>query len=143
MRGGGGVVVFRKRVVLPGHLRGREGPLPMPLRRRPLAFLDSRVELVYTMAEHSERVVEVDLRPMLYAKRLADTRAASKRELLLKLAAGVEEDWGRYGRHLFREFEEFGLAGGLTEAGLALAKIIEMSRARARGGGQQPCPRPS
>ncbi|MEM2025689.1 MAG: hypothetical protein QXW94_05295 [Desulfurococcaceae archaeon] len=44
-----------------------------------------------------------------------------------------------------KEFEEFGLAGGggLTEAGLALAKIIELSRARARGGGQQPRPPPS
>lgn len=69
------------------------------------------MELVYTMAEHSERVVEVDLRPMLYAKRLADSRAASKRDLLLKLAAGGEEDWGRYGLHLLKEFDEFGTAG--------------------------------
>ncbi|AAL62544.1 hypothetical protein [Pyrobaculum aerophilum] len=96
-----------------------------------ITFLDARIERVYTMAEHSERIVEADIRPVLYAKRLADSRAFSKRELLTKLASGGA-DWGRYGRLLLREFAQYGLAddNGLTEAGRALAKIIELSTAK-------------
>ena len=97
-----------------------------------ITFLDVRIERVYTMAEHSEKIVEADIRPVLYAKRLADSRAFSKRDLLTNLATNRVADWGRYERNLLREFAQYGLADddGLTEAGRALAKIIELSRAK-------------
>lgn len=110
-----------------------------------ITFLDARIEMVYTMAEHSDKVVEVDLRPVLYAKRLADSRASSKRGLIQKLAAGAEEERGRYDRQLHNEFARYGLAdeAGLTEAGRALARIIELSRARRAASSRSPRPRPS
>lgn len=95
-------------------------------------FWDARISVVYTMAEHAERVVEIDLRPVLYAKKLADPRAKTRRELLQILASSGWAEAGRYEREVAREFAEFGLAdeGGLTAAGRALARIIELSRAR-------------
>ncbi|MGC8584309.1 MAG: hypothetical protein ACP5MH_11390 [Thermoproteus sp.] len=59
-------------------------------------ILDAKLRAVYTMAEHSERVVEVDLRPVLYVRSLRDSRSSAKRSFLAELASAGEAELGRY-----------------------------------------------
>ena len=80
-----------------------------------------RIVRAYTQAEHLETIVEVDLRPLLYAQRFADPRSSRKRQIMLG-----EAPEGRYDRQLLREYEEYGLHadGKPTAAGRAIASYL-------------------
>jgi len=81
-----------------------------------------RVVKVFTQAEHIEKIVEVDLRPLLYASKFADLRARRKREILQ--GDSLE---GKYDRRLAKELAEYGImnGGALTTAGKAIAKFLK------------------
>ncbi|WP_237179463.1 hypothetical protein [Pyrobaculum ferrireducens] len=95
-------------------------------------ILDAKLRAVYTMAEHSERVVEVDLRPVLYVRSLRDSRSSAKRSFLAELASAGEAELERYEKRLLREFAEYGMSDGtsLTSAGAAFSKILSLWEAR-------------
>jgi hypothetical protein len=50
-----------------------------------VAHLGADLIAVYTMAEHTEKIVEADLRPLLYANKLMDARAKTRRDTLRNL----------------------------------------------------------
>jgi len=92
-----------------------------------VAHLGANLVAVYTVAEHSERIVEADLRPLLYAERLMDSRAKTRRNLLRVLAAGSAQIDGA-DKRILEEFERHGLAknGELTPAARALLKLLRL-----------------
>jgi len=93
---------------------------------------DVKLIRVYTMAENLERVVEMDLGPVLFVRSIADSRASTKRDILRKLGEGEEIAPGRYGRNVLKQFEEHGLLreGRATDALFALSKALELGDAR-------------
>jgi hypothetical protein len=56
-----------------------------------VAHLGADLIAVYTMAEHTEKIVEADLRPLLYANKLMDARAKTRRDTLRNLQKGAVE----------------------------------------------------
>ena len=56
-----------------------------------VAHLGADLIAVYTMAEHTEKIVEADLRPLLYAGKLMDARAKTRRDTLRNLQKGAVE----------------------------------------------------
>jgi hypothetical protein len=91
-----------------------------------VAHLNANLVAVYTITEHTNKIVEADLRPALYARMLLDARARARRELLRDLASGsvrAEEA----SKRILKEFEQYGLVSGgrPTSAAYALAKLIE------------------
>jgi hypothetical protein len=91
-----------------------------------VAHLGARLMAIYTIAEHSEAVVEVDLRPLLYAGRLVETKAKARREALFKLAqAGALED---VDKRIYREFEQYGITRDKapTAATYMLQKLLQL-----------------
>mgnify|MGYP003872019073 CR=1 FL=1 len=91
-----------------------------------VAHLGADLRAVYTMAEHSEKVVEIDLRPLLYAGRLLDPRAKSRRVMLKTLEQNQPPEDSA--RKILREFEKHGLVknGKPTPATYALLKILHL-----------------
>ena len=93
-----------------------------------VAHLGADLRAVYTMAEHSEKVVEIDLRPLLYAGRLLDPRARARRNVLKALEKGQFPEGVT--KKVLKEFEEHGLVknGEYTPAVYAFLKILRLSQ---------------
>ncbi len=86
---------LRKDISVPGEGHAGPGGLLLAAAVLAVAHLGANLVAVYTMAEHSERIVEADLRPLLYAERLMDSRAKTRRNLLRVLAAGSARSTAR------------------------------------------------
>ncbi|ACB39522.1 hypothetical protein Tneu_0580 [Pyrobaculum neutrophilum V24Sta] len=88
---------------------------------------NTKIEAVYTMAEHAERIVQIDLMPILYVNELTRSNANARRRILEELAEGPLEDLGRYDKKILKEFTKHGLLNNdkLTEAGKTLLKYIQ------------------
>jgi len=90
-----------------------------------VAHLGADLIAVYTMAEHTEKV-EADLRPLLYAGKLMDARAKTRRDTLRNLQKGAVE-LTPTAKRILEEFEKHGVAadGKPTSAAYALLKLLQ------------------
>jgi hypothetical protein len=95
-----------------------------------VAHLGADLIAVYTMAEHTEKIVEADLRPLLYAGKLMDARAKTRRDTLKNLQKGAVEPTPTVKR-ILEEFEKHGIAtdGKPTSAAYALLKLLQNRQA--------------
>jgi hypothetical protein len=95
-----------------------------------VAHLGADLIAVYTMAEHTEKIVEADLRPLLYANKLMDARAKTRRDTLRNLQKGAVEPTPT-AKRILEEFEKHGIAtdGKPTSAAYALLKLLQYRQA--------------
>ena len=94
-----------------------------------MAHLGADLIAVYTMAKHTEKV-EADLRPLLYANKLMDARAKTRRDTLRNLQKGAVEPTPT-AKRILEEFEKHGIAadGKPTSAAYALLKLLQYRQA--------------
>jgi hypothetical protein len=95
-----------------------------------VAHLGADLIAVYTMAEHTEKIVEADLRPLLYANKLMDARAKTRRDTLRNLQKGAVEPTPT-AKRILEEFEKHGVVadGKPTSAAYALLKLLQYRQA--------------